>query len=253
MITSMNQSELYKTLVGHYKTSHYTYFPEEAKSGQAADSKTENKKTVQIGNVSEEEIRNKLLNNKNNLEGKRVIDLSNDSNMDRFEHSQLKYYTNDEIGIYSESLKELPYDPASAVDFMSNGIRSELGEGCENGVATKERIAEYYGAMTKRLDEAYAEGKFTKDEYDELNEMITNQIEKEAEVSERKTAFYALGQKRYSLPPEEVAQIVKREKSMTPEERLAAREKEIQDYVERYCKIDRLALMQLFSLIRYGK
>ena len=136
---------------------------------------------------------------------------------------------------------------------MSNGIRSELGTGCINFVATKERIAEYYGAMAKRLDQAYAEGKFTKDEFDELSEMITNQIEKEAEVSERKTAFYALGEKRYSLSPEDVAEIVQKEKSMTPEERLAAREQELRDYAERYCKIDRVALMKLFISIRYGK
>ncbi|MDE7294336.1 MAG: hypothetical protein K2N72_07925, partial [Oscillospiraceae bacterium] len=98
-----------------------------------------------------------------------------------------------------------------------------------------------------------AEGKFTKDEFDELNEMITNQVEKDATAYERLEASYALGEKRGRLSPEAVAEIVQREKSMTPEERLAAREKEIQDYVERYCKIDRLALMKLFSLIRYGK
>ncbi len=48
----------------------------------------------------------------------------------------------------------------------------ELSSGIEGGVPTKERIAEYYGKMAKRLDEAYAEGKFTKEEYDYLNEGI---------------------------------------------------------------------------------
>ena len=249
MITSMNQSELYKTLVGHYKTTHYTYFPASSNSKPV-----EKSKGTQIAGVSTEDIENALRESaKCNMKNKAGIDLANDPNMDRFESSELKIYESQDIGLYKDNLKEMPYAASDAINIMSNGIRSELGTGCTNGVATKERIAEYYGAMAKRLDAAYAEGKFTKDEFDELSEMITNQVEKEAEVSERKTAFYALGEKRYSLSPEAVSEIVQREKSLTPEERLAAREQEIRDYAEKYCKIDRVALMKLFNSIRYGK
>lgn len=245
MITSMNQSELYKTLVGHYKTSHYTYFPEESTKP------AEKKNADTINGIPIDEFKKSM--QENNLKDKPYIDLANDPNFDRIDFSTLKIAESRDIGLYTENLGVIPYAASEGIDFMSNGIRSELGSGCANGVATKERIAEYYGAMAKRLDEAYAEGKFTKDEFDELSEMITAQIEKEAEVSERKTAFYALGEKRYSLSPEAVSEIVQREKSMTPEERLAAREQEIRDYAERYCKIDRVALMKLFISIRYGK
>ena len=83
--------------------------------------------------------------------------------------------------------------------------------------------------------------------------MITIQVEKDAVAYERLEASYALGEKRGRLSPESVAEIVQREKSLTPEERLAAREQEIRDYAEKYCKIDRIALMKLFNSIRYGK
>ena len=239
MITSMNRSELYKTLVGHYKTTHYTYFPDTNNSKPTEKTAADKTTSIPENAVKVEDL-------------PVYADLSQTNSRDRFEPSAELSYIKGSFESVSE-IKEIAYAASDAIDFMSNGIRSELGTGCTNGVATKERIAEYYGAMAKRLDTAYAEGKFTKDEYDELSEMITNQVEKEAEVSERKTAFYALGEKRYSLPPEEVAEIVKREKSLTPEERLAAREQEIRDYAERYCKIDRTALMKLFLSIRYGK
>lgn len=242
MITSMNRSELYKTLVGHYKTTHYTYFPDSSSNKTAETSETDKKITIP--------------ENALNMKDMPVCkDLSDEPDADRFVFSEEINYQTYDLGTIcgNNEIKEMPYAASDAIDFMSNGIRSELGSGCINGVATKERIAEYYGTMAKRLDQAYAEGKFTKDEFDELSEIITNQIEKEAEVSERKTAFYALGKKRYSLSPEAVAEIVKREKMMTPEERLAAREQEIRDYAERYCKIDRVALMKMFISIRYGK
>ncbi len=246
MITSMNQSELYKTLVGHYKPNYYSA-PENSKAAPKA-------KATQIPGVSIEDVENALKESaKCNMKNKTGIDLATDPNMDRFERSELKIAESQDIGLYKDNLKEMPYAASDAINFLGNNIRTELERGYANGVVTKERIAEYYGAMAKRLDNAYAEGKFTKDEFDELNEMITNQVEKDATAYERLEASYALGEKRGRLSPEAVAEIVQREKSMTPEERLAAREKEIQDYVERYCKIDRLALMKLFSLIRYGK
>lgn len=246
MITSMNQSELYKTLVGHYKPNYHST-PDNSKPAEKT-------KVTQIAGVSVEDIENALKESANgNMKNKAGIDLANDPNMDRFEPSKLKIAESKHIGLYKDNLKEMPYAASDAINFLGNNIRTELEKGYANGVVTKERIAEYYGAMAKRLDNAYAEGKFTKDEFDELNEMITSQVEKDATAYERLEASYALGEKRGRLSPEAVAEIVQREKSLTPEERLAAREQEIRDYAERYCKIDRVALMKLFISIRYGK
>lgn len=242
----MTQSELYKTLVGHYKPNY---------SPASEDSKPAKKAEInRIAGFSIEDIENSLKENaKSNIKNKAGIDIANDPNMDRFEPSKLKIAESQDIGLYCENLKEMPYKASDAINFMCTDIRVELGRGFTNGIATKERIAEFYGNMAKRLDEAYAEGKFTKDEFDELNELIENQVERDAGAYEYKKASYAIGQKRYNLPYEEAIEVIHRQKNMTSEEFMAEQEQMIRDYAEKYCKIDRIALMKLFNSIRYGK
>ena len=242
MITSMNRSELYRTLIGHdnpFKTSNNNKSVEKADTSKIT-SIPENVRNAMNGNMKDKPI---------------YKDLSNEPNIDRFVLSdELVKQDHDIVAAFRNvELKEMPYECTDAMDFMDPHLQGVLGEGYTNGLPTKERIAEFYGDMAKRLDKAYAEGKFTKEEFDELNELITNQVENDAGAYERLKASYALGEKRGRMSAEQVAEIVKREKGMTPEERLAAREKEIRDYAEKYCKIDRVSLMQLFSLIRYGK
>lgn len=235
MISSMNQSELYKTLVGHYKPDYSTYFPNSNNSKPAEKAEESKTKSIPENAVKVEDL-----------------PVCKEVTKDRFEHSVKISYTKG-LSLYEGELKEMPYEASDGIDFMCNDIQAELGSGYTNGIATKERIAEYYGAMAKRLDTAYAEGKFTKDEYDELNEMIVNQIEKQTTVTENITAFYALSKKRYSHSTAAAKEVNRVEQSMTLEERLAEREQEIRDYAERYCKIDRVALMKLFNNIRFGK
>ncbi|MDE6600179.1 MAG: DUF1707 domain-containing protein [Oscillospiraceae bacterium] len=246
MISSMNQKELYKTLVGHYKPNHYTYFPEQSSSKPA-----EKPIKTRIPGVSVEDIESALKENAKKMKDLPVIDISNDPNMDRFEPSSLRIAESQDIGLYSDNpIKELPYKASDAIDFMCCDIQTELGIGFINGLPTKERIAEYYGAMAKRLDEAYAEGKFTKDEFDELNEMIEKQVEREATLTENKKAFYALGRNAFPVISKE-EQI--QQQNLPIEERMAEREKIIRDYAEKHFKINRTALMKLFNIARYGK
>lgn len=235
----MNQSELYRTLVGHYKPN---YTPD-SKSAEKA-----------IKNDEKVTVPEKALN----VESLSVYkDLAGERNVDRFVSSEkIDYETYDlgTIGGKNKTILEfIPYDAKDAINFMDSDIQLELERGYTNGIVTKERIAEYYGAMAKRLDEAYAEGKFTKDEFDELNEMITSQVEKDAGLYERLKASYALGKERGSLSYEAAMEVIHRQKNMTSEEFMAEREQMISDYVEKYCKIDRIALMKLFNSIRYGK
>lgn len=124
----------------------------------------------------------------------------------------------------------------------------ELSNGIEGGVPTKERIAEYYGKMAKRLDEAYAEGKFTKEEYDYLNEGITERMEHSTACAEDTAARRAAGYDRtmsYKASTEYLA--------MSKEERQEYMQSKVNEYIDRYYKIDRVALMKLFNSIRYSK
>ena len=239
MITSMNRNELYKTLVGHYKPN---YTPDNKSAEKAAE------------NDDKVTLSEKALNVKSLSVYK---DLSSEQNADRFVSSGKIDHQTYDLGITDGKnrtiLEFIPYDAKDAVNFMDSDIQLELERGYTNGVVTKERIAEYYGAMAKRLDEAYAEGKFTKEEFDELNEMITSQVEKDAGLYERKKASHALGKERGSLSYESAMEVIHRQKNMTSEEFMTEWEQMISDYVEKYCKIDRVALMQLFNNVRYGK
>ncbi|MDE6746559.1 MAG: hypothetical protein K2J72_07965, partial [Oscillospiraceae bacterium] len=110
------------------------------------------------------------------------------------------------------------------------------------------RIAEYYGRMAKRLDEAYEAGKFTKEEYDYLNAGIAERMEHSTACAEDTAARRAVGYKN-SMSLE----TFKRHASMTSEELHEEIETEVRDYIEKYFKIDRKALMEMFNNVRYSK
>ena len=123
----------------------------------------------------------------------------------------------------------------------------------KNCIPTEERIAEYYGKLAKRLDAAYAEGKFTKEEYDELNKTITDGMEWETGRAERLKARFAIGAKIGNLPYKQSIERIKRLNVMTPEQYQAEMRAEIAEYVSKYTRYDRGAILKMFNSIRYGK
>ena len=79
--------------------------------------------------------------------------------------------------------------------YIQSRTLAGLTLGMDNGIPTKERIAEYYGRMAKRLDEAYEAGKFTKEEYDYLNAGIAERMEHSTACAEDTAARRAVGYK----------------------------------------------------------
>lgn len=150
MITSMSEAELYKTLVGHYKPNYNAA----ADSGKAAE------KSVNKADILKKTV---------NVEGMSVYkDLSNEPSKDRLILSENACKMYDQDTAAGEN-KVIGYECTDAIDFGCTDIRVGLESGYTNGLVTKERIAEFYGDMAKRLDDAYKEGKFTESEYGELN------------------------------------------------------------------------------------
>lgn len=186
-------------------------------------------------------------------------DLSKITNRDRFEHSEGIVFA--ELTEKDKIMQSDLFEYSNDIDFNDDRIirrinihnQLDLITGIKGGVPTKERIAEYYGNMAKRLDEAYAEGKFTKEEYDLLNDGISERMEHSTVSAERNKAFYELGKKRGNLSPAAAKEVILRQKSMTPEEFQAELQNSISDYVKNFCKIDRTSLRNLFNSIRYGK
>ena len=125
----------------------------------------------------------------------------------------------------------------------------KLGIGCANGVPSSENIAKYFGDMSKRLDEAYAEGRFTDEEYDKMNTRLNEYIEETISSAERTNAFYALGRERGSHASRET--LIK-EQIQTPEEFREDLNNRITEYVEKVCKYDRDWIFQMINNIRYG-
>ncbi|MDE6746392.1 MAG: hypothetical protein K2J72_07105 [Oscillospiraceae bacterium] len=238
-ITSMSNRELYKTLTG------YDY-PHGAKS---VDS-TKSTEFVEL---------NEPLNRGNSTEYFKSlaadtdipssVKLRNDNNgilrsRDSFEWSDGKNNkTSADRPKYSNDI-----DFNDKYTDMVIGTRSLMAI-CNGGsVPTKESIAKYYGDMAKRLDTAYAEGKFTKEEYDYLNEGIAERMEHAADCAEETAALFKVSHDR-SMSFKEY----ERTMSMTSEELKADFKSAINEYINKYCKIDRAALMKLFNSIRYGK
>ncbi|MCM1024033.1 MAG: hypothetical protein NC395_08260 [Prevotella sp.] len=225
-ITSMSNRELYKTLTG-------CDYPH----GSSSKTDTDKSNSVDLSKaiaLSKETRKIEL----------QAEDLDKMQKLDRFEQS--KVFKVGETSNNAAWVNDIDFnDRYTNLVIQSRSLMATCNGG---SVPTKESIAEYYGKMAKRLDEAYTEGKFTKEEYDYLNEGIAERMEHAAECAEDTAARFEVGYRNsMSLKTYE------RHMSMTREERKADIEAQVSQYINRYFKIDRTSLTELFNSIRYGK
>lgn len=217
-ITSMSNRELLKTLTG----LNYTGVSDEVR------------RLVEGGNVSD------------TSSAKKVNDCFESSDSAVYEKSESGAKNTDRFE-YSDD-EDIDFNDKCVTMFIKSRTLSNLTLGMDNGIPTMDRIASYYGKMAKRLDEAYAAGKFTKEEYDYLNAGIAERMEHHTACAEDTAARRAVGHKNsMSLKSYE------RRTSMTREELHEDIETEISEYIERFFKIDRKSLMEMFNNVRYGK
>ena len=246
--TYLSNRQVYYTLTGHdvYDNGEIKYDPFE---------QTELKDTLKGENIDI----SKAVSSAKSQEMKIVNDLSVRTNRDRFEHSEELVLA--ELTEKNKIMQSDRFEYSSDIDFYDDRIKRRINihtqldliTGIKGGVPTKERLAEYYGNMAKCLDKAYSDGKFTKEEYDLLNDGIAERMEHSTVAAERNKAFYELGKIRGNLSPAAVREVILRQKLMTPEEYQAELQNSISDYVKNFCKIDRTSLRNLFNSIRYGK
>lgn len=65
---------------------------------------------------------------------------------------------------FESGINTKPYECTDVINFSGDlSICVRLASDIHGGIPTEERIAEFYGGMAKRPDDAYSEGKFTKD------------------------------------------------------------------------------------------
>ncbi len=142
-------------------------------------------------------------------------------------------------------------DPATMM-FIKADCNLRLGEGCKNGVPDAKRLGEYFGGIAKRLDEAYAAGKFTVEEYDGLNKLLSESIEKRAQKAERAATFYSLGREKDGIFGGTSAAGTKMEPSQSIEEYMELMNKRLDEYASEHCRIDRELIMSILNSVRYG-
>ncbi|MDE7302602.1 MAG: hypothetical protein K2N60_04705 [Oscillospiraceae bacterium] len=249
-ITSMSNRELYKTLTG------YDY-PNGAKSTDSA----KNMKFVELNepfDIGKNTVDPTRLSNVDPEIMQKIKLQKGDTSIlksrDSFEYSGGNFFKKTEADKAKTSADRPRY--SNDIDFNDSYVKmviysrsfNDLSSGIVGGVPTKERIAEHYGKMAKRLDAAYAEGKFTKEEYDYLNKGIAERMEHSAACAEETAAGRSAGYDRTMSQKASEKYL-----AMSKEERREYMQSQISDYIDKYYKIDRTSLMKLFNSVRYGK
>lgn len=243
-ITSMSNRELYKTLTGYD-------FPNS--NGGAEANNSEKTRSAELNNAKssgeqikffelpEDDLKKiTISDDKSKLTPKNfdsfVLSASIDRSQQRKTISSDRFELKNDID-FNDSCTDMVISTRSLMAVCNGG-----------SVPTKESIAKYYGDMAKRLDTAYSQGKFTEEEYEYLNNGIAERMEHAADCAEETAAFFEVSHDRSMS-------FISFEKSagMTREERKADLKAEISDYIEKFFKIDRTILMQLFNNFRYGK
>lgn len=120
----------------------------------------------------------------------------------------------------------------------------------------KQQTASYFGDMAKRLDAAHAEGKFTDEEYEGLNKMIKEQLDRcigNVEESKARAEIHKQRMRQMQIDPEGYKEEEKRRNAMTDLERWQELNGLIKEFIETYCKDFRDDVMDIFNAARYGK
>lgn len=110
-------------------------------------------------------------------------------------------------------------------------------------------IAEHVGGIGKRLDEAYANGRVTKEEYDELNTSLNDYAVNLTNRCKRSEASRAIIKQEGTVNLQRL--IVGFEDNRTVDEILAERNSAIEAYLEEHT-VDMNMIFHLINNVRYG-
>lgn len=139
------------------------------------------------------------------------------------------------------------YDTDSISSLLRTGLYSSfIGR---NDHSDDNALAEHFGDLGKRLDEAYADGKFTEEEYNELNSSLDEYIEKRTSSAEKTRAFYAVMKEQHGME----AACPDRTEKISADEYMSALKKKMDSFIENQGKINREVLRQMTDIIRYGR
>lgn len=138
------------------------------------------------------------------------------------------------------------YDTHSISSLLKTGLYSSfIGS---NDHPDDSALAEHFGNIAKRLDEAYAVGKFTEEEYNELNSSLDEYIENRTSSAENSRAFYAVMKEEHGANVSQINEV----KKISSEEYMKDLKAKIDSFIEDRGAINRDILKQMINVIRYG-
>lgn len=146
-------------------------------------------------------------------------------------------------------------DRAMALSWLMDGTHSVLFIPTDgSGNIGQDQLAQHLGDIGKRIDECFAAGEITRQEYDDLNAGLEKYTEAAASLVEWLTAARAVG-RAYT---QTMNAMVKGGASQQEIEAFAkayqkTREDMINEFIKKSCKIDRGLLAQLVQQARYGE
>jgi len=119
---------------------------------------------------------------------------------------------------------------------------------------SREQLAEHFGSIGKQIDDAFAAGSISQQEYDDLNRGLESYTHTMTSKAERMAATWEI----FKQNAQSTWELAKRGASR---EEMVAHAKQIRDtlqdrisqFVENYCSIDRSALARLIQQVRAGQ
>lgn len=127
-------------------------------------------------------------------------------------------------------------------------------DGLTNSLVTKEQLAQHLGDIGRRIDECFAAGEITRQEYDDLNAGLKKFTEVSAAWLERQNAIC-----RFAKDMNHSIQSMRKHGASDIEIEAFAKEKRedfhknIDEFIRKFCAIDRDLLLKLVQRVRGGE
>lgn len=127
-------------------------------------------------------------------------------------------------------------------------------DGLTNSLVTKEQLAQHLGDIGRRIDECFAAGEITRQEYDDLNAGLKKFTEVSAAWLERQNAIcrFAKDMNR-SIKSMQKNGASDREIEVFAKEQWEDFHKNIDEFIRKFCAIDRDLLLKLVQRVRGGE
>ena len=166
-------------------------------------------------------------------------------------------------GVDVSSIESILSDTSGRINLVLIKAKVNGGLNVTDGFSTtlsENEIASYIGGIGKRIDEAYAQGKFTEDEYNQLNDSLKEYAEAVTAKNERAIASWTIVRENANERSMLMKNGVRSDKdndALPFEERIAEKRAEMNDRINNYIKnvfsFDRSHLWNLINLFRYSK